>query len=70
MRNRGERRRKTDCVVQRRVRTVKHSWTYGRTHPFLKKPGRLKKYNLACGCEMCKLSRKSGKPEIKEPDES
>ena len=31
--------------------------------PFEEKPGKLRKYNLACGCGMCKMAREHGRPD-------
>jgi len=37
---------------------------------FEKNPGKLRKYNLACGCEMCKLARKQRKPVVEDKQHS
>ena len=59
---RGLRRQRTRRIVQRRLRIIKDAWVE-RCDYFENKPGRLRKYNLSCGCWMCKEGRKSNRPK-------
>ena len=59
---RGNRRAKTTSVVKRRLKMVKCIYSEGRDGYYISKPGRLKKNNTSCSCEMCKAGRKTQRP--------
>jgi len=48
----------TERIVRKRIRIIKEGWYseykgFLEEHPWVRIPGRLKKYNLRCGCKMC-----------------
>ena len=63
--DRGERRRRTEKVVQKRLRIMK-DWCGGPAPKYIEKPGMLRKFNLSCGCEMCRAGRRRKRMERKE----
>lgn len=78
-RGRAWRRHQTERVVEKRLQIIK-IWCSGSSEigahssftssPEFKKPGILKKWNLTCGCGMCKMDREKGYYNDKEEKKS
>jgi len=66
MRDRSVRRHHSKRVIRKRISITKNRWS-GTPPSLSEKPGKLRKFNLSCGCYMCKICRKSGHP-LKHPD--
>lgn len=52
--------RNTKRIMDKRLRIVKDEWCFElhgfkEEHPWLKQPNRVNKYNLRCGCRMCRI---------------
>ena len=57
-----KRMRSTQAVVEKRKRIIREIWKEDPMACFPKSPdGRLRKYNLACGCPSCRAYRKKHK---------
>lgn len=61
MRSKNYRLHHLERIIKKRLRIVKQ-WriTGGGEHPMEKEPHRLHKYNLNCGCKMCKYYKHAG----------
>ena len=54
----AERRHHRQRIITHRLQVLKYAWgTSPESCTFWSKPGRLTKYNLACGCWLCKRPR-------------
>jgi hypothetical protein len=58
-------RKQRQRIIAKRKRIIEEVWN-SKDNEFLKKPGKLAKYNLACSCWMCKEARKNGPDKIIE----
>lgn len=57
-------RKQRQRIIEKRKRIIEQVW-HSKDNELLKKPGKLAKYNLACGCWMCKEAKKSALDEVR-----
>lgn len=63
------RRQNTERIINKRLGIIRSTWYsdfrgYIEKHPWLSKPGRVNKYNLRCGCRMCRIKDKHTRQEL------
>lgn len=63
------RRNNTQRIINKRLNIIKNQWWipfegFVEEHPWLKTPGRVNKFNLRCGCGMCRIKDKHTKQEL------